>query len=171
MRRVGLLVMALLTAAPMARAQVAEDSDLYRQILAADRTLFERGFNQCDLAALERILSPGFRFVHDQNGLSDKAQFLKGFDESICSHPERKPIRLLTPGSMQVFALRSEGKLYGAIQTMQNRYMIREPGRDLYETSSGRVTNLWLLEEGLWRLRESLSYDHRDTKATAQQDE
>lgn len=47
---------------------------------------------------------------------------------------------------------------------MHDRYMIREPGKDLYETSSGRVTNLWLLEEGQWRLRESLSYDHRDAK-------
>lgn len=166
MRWTGFLVLMFIAAAP-ARAQIAETSDLYAQMLAANRTLFERGFNQCDLAALEGVLSPGFRFVHDQNGVSDKAQFLRGFNESICSNPARKPIRLLTPGSMQVFALRNEGKLYGAIQTMQNRYMIREPGKELYETSSGRVTNLWLLEGGEWRLRESLSYDHRDTKAAA----
>jgi hypothetical protein len=166
MRLYGALALVFLVSA--ARAQVATDSDLYARILAADGALFERGFNQCDRAALDEILSPGFRFVHDQNGLTEsRAQFLKGFEESICSNPQRKPIRLMVPASMQVFALRNEGKLYGAIQMVRNRYMIREPGKALYQTSSGRVTNLWLLEEGQWRLRESLSYDHRDTGAAA----
>lgn len=169
MRWTGWLISAFLVAAPAAHApanaQVAEGSDLYAQILAADRVLFERGFNQCDPAAMDEILSPDFRFVHDQNGLTQsRAQFLTGFNQSICSNPQRKPIRVMVPGSLQVFALRNEGKLYGAIQMVQNRYMIREPGKELYETSNGRVINLWLLEEGRWRLRESLSYDHRDAK-------
>lgn len=52
MRWTGFLVLMFIAAAP-ARAQIAETSDLYAQMLAADRTLFERGFNQCDLAALD----------------------------------------------------------------------------------------------------------------------
>lgn len=168
MRPITLLVLALLVAAPAARAQMAVGSDLYAQILAADGMLFERRFNQCDPAAMDEILSPGFRFVHDQNGLTEsREQFLKGFNESICSNPQRKPIRAMVPDSMQVFPLHNDGKRYGAIQMVRNRYLIREPGKAVYETSSGQVINLWLLEEGRWRLRESLSYDHRDTKPAA----
>jgi hypothetical protein len=164
MKRTFLLAMLLLVTQG-ARAQVAESSDLYAQILAADETLFERGFNQCDQAARDEIISPKLMFFHDQNGMTDsKSQFVKGLNESICSNPDKKPIRKLVAGSMQVFALRNEGKLYGAVQSARHDFYIREPGKELYQTNTARMVNVWLLEEGRWRLRESISYDHQDPR-------
>lgn len=149
-----------------AAAQIAVTSDLYAQIKKADETLFNRGFNLCDMQAMEDISGPDLFFVHDQNGMSDRAAFLRGFKDSICANPNRKPIRKLVDGTMDVFPLYNEGKLYGAIQTATHAFYIKEPQKPLYETNVGRVTNLWLLSGGQWKLRESLSYDHRDPRPT-----
>lgn len=144
-----------------AHGQVPQTSDLYRDILRADQTLLDRGFNQCDQKALDEIIDGNFSFFHDQNGTkTSKAAFLKDFNQSICSNPNRKPIRKLVAGSMLVFPLHNEGKLYGAIQMAVHDFYIREPGKDLVKTNIGRVANVWILAEGKWRLKTSLSYDH-----------
>jgi CubicO group peptidase (beta-lactamase class C family) len=154
-----------------AQAQVSETSDLYSQILHADSVLFERGFNECDQGALNEIISDDLTFFHDQNGITlSKKLFLAGFNESICSNPNRKPIRKLVNGSMKVFPLNNEGKLYGAIQTANHEFFIREPGKELYKTNIGLVTNVWVLAQGRWQLRSSLSYDHQDPRPTDQFD-
>jgi len=41
------LLLILLVMSSTATAQVAETSELYQQIMQADRLLFEDGFNQC----------------------------------------------------------------------------------------------------------------------------
>jgi len=150
----------------MAAAQVAETSGLYRQIMQADRLLFEEGYNRCQLSTLDAIVSGDFHFIHDQNGAVSKLDFMKGFKTSICSKPDRKPIRLPVPGTIQVFPLHNEGKLYGAIETGEHDFYIKETGRPLYKTNSGRFTNVWLHTKDGWRLSESLSYDHHDPRPT-----
>jgi len=142
-------------------AQVSEESELYKTLLKSDSLLFEEGFNNCDLELVDRILSANFEFYHDQNGIQDKSQFLNTFKESLCSTPNRKPIRKLVSGSMNVFPLFNEGELYGAIQKAQHEFYIKEPEKELYITSVAKFTHLWLLEENQWKLKRSLSYDHQ----------
>lgn len=165
MRFLQSAIMAAFLLPVAAGAQEARDSKLYGEILRADETLFEQGYNRCDQAALERVIAGDLAFFHDENGTStNKVDFLRGFNQSICSTPERKPIRQLLPGTMEVFALRNEGKLYGAIQTAMHQFFIREPGKALYKTNIARITNVWILNQGIWQLKTSLSYDHRDPR-------
>ena len=91
-------------------------------------------------------------------------EFLKGFKDSICSTPARKPIRKAVPGTIQVFALYNEGRLYGAIETGEHDFYIKEPGKALYKTDAGRFSNVWLLAKTGWKLSESLSYDHHELR-------
>ena len=164
--RYGIWAFLAVTAMPVAAsAQVAQTASLYSQIMQADRILFEEGFNQCKLDRLDAIVSDDFHFLHDQNGAQDRAQFLKGFQDSICSNPARKPIRKAVPGTIDVFALHNEGKIYGAIETGQHDFYIREPGKPLYKTDAGRFTNVWLRGKAGWQLAESLSYDHHEPRA------
>lgn len=168
MPRSPALALALLLAWPcVVSAQAPVSSDLYGQILEADGVLFDQAFNHCDLAALDQIVSDDFRFVHDQNGETrSKAAFEKDFRDSICANPDRKPIRKLIDGSMTVFPLYNGGRLYGALQMGEHRFYIQEPGKPLYQTTTGRFTSTWVLEDGRWRLRSSLSYDHHDPAPT-----
>src|SRR5438876_10107676 len=97
-------------------AQESTTSPIFIELQKGDSLLFEQGFNKCNFSALDKVLLPDFEFYHDQNGAQNREAFLKGFKESICSNPNLKPIRKLVKGSLVVYPLKNEGKIYGAIQ-------------------------------------------------------
>ncbi|MGB4771926.1 MAG: serine hydrolase [Chitinophagaceae bacterium] len=144
--------------------QVAENSSLFRELKSADSLVFDEGFNSCRIDILQNIMHPDLQFMHDQNGIQSREEFFKGFKESICSDPNVKPIRKLVKGSLKVFPLMNEGKIYGAIQTGIHEFYIAEPGKDLRFTVNGKFTHTWLLENGKWKLFRALSYDHQQPK-------
>jgi hypothetical protein len=129
-------------------------------MVAADSLLFEEGFNKCDLSVVEDMIHTDLEFYHDISGIENRTEFLQGFKRNICSAPEKKPIRKLVAGSLEVFSLKNDGKLYGAIQKGVHRFYIKEPDKDLYYTTSAKFTNVWLLENNSWKLKTVLSYDH-----------
>lgn len=142
-------------------SQVDGDSPLFLQIEALDSLLFERGFNECEISAFEAHISEDLEFYHDQGGLSTtRAEFLNDVKQNICSSPQRKPIRRLKEGSLQIFPLYDQGVLYGAIQKGEHDFFIREPGKEPYQTSTAKFTHVWLLQGELWILKRVLSYDH-----------
>ena len=59
------------------QAQVATDSDLFRELEKHDSTFVERGFNQCDMGYLDAHVAEDLKFYHDQSGFQDRAAFLK----------------------------------------------------------------------------------------------
>ncbi|TYP71601.1 beta-lactamase [Aquimarina intermedia] len=149
----------------MGFAQVSKDSSLFLALKKADSLLFEEGFNQCNFKALKKVLHEDLEFFHDQNGIQNSEQFYRSFSQSICSNKNFKPIRKLVEETLQVFVLKSKGKVYGAIQTGKHVFYIKEPNKALYATEQARVTNTWLLENGIWRLKRILSYEHRPPEA------
>lgn len=155
----------LLLLSPSAQAQIHRDAPLFADLMEMDSLLFVEGFNKCDAALLERIVSDELDFYHDQGGMQDKSLFMAAVKQNICSSPDRKPIRKLVPGSMEVFPLYTNGKLYGAIQSGTHEFYIREPGKDLQGTSIAEFTHVWRLEEEKWLLFEVLSFDHREPPA------
>ena len=136
--------------------------ELYAEIMAMDTILFERGFNDCDLEAVDAILIEDFEFYHDQNGVQDKQTFLSAFRESICSNPDRKPIREPVENSTEIYPLYNDWELYGALQMGSHEFFIKEPGEELYKTNIAEFTHLWMLQDEQWFLKRSLSYNHRE---------
>ncbi|RXM53320.1 MULTISPECIES: serine hydrolase domain-containing protein [unclassified Chryseobacterium] len=140
-------------------AQLNQKSELFITLQKKDSILFEKGFNTCDLDAIKNLVTSDFEFYHDQNGIQDKTIFLKNFKESICENPKGKPIRKLVKGSLTVFPLYNEGKLYGAIQSGIHDFYITN-NREQYFTERAKFTATWLLEKEEWKLKKELSYDH-----------
>lgn len=157
------LVLVLLATNPIF-SQAEINSKLYLEIQKADSLLFEQGFNRCNLRVVKELTKENLLFFHDQNGIQDYATFIKNFEESICSSPERKPIRQLVEGSLEVFPLYDEGVLYGAIQKGVHEFYIKEPNKEMFKTNIARFTQLWMIEEGNWKLNTILSYDHQIPK-------
>lgn len=142
-------------------AQVKVDSELFLQLKQQDSILFEAGFNNCRLTDLEPMISEDLEFYHDQAGLTTtKKQFFDAVKNNICASPEKKPLRFLKEGTLQVFPLFESGKLYGAIQSGEHEFFIKEPGKKMYKTSSAKFTHVWLLQDGKWKLKRVLSFDH-----------
>ena len=94
-------------------------------------------------------------------GLQNRAQFFDAVQNNICHKRNGKPIRTLVPGSTQIFELRNNGELYGAIQTGIHHFYIREKDKKDLWTSTARFTHLWIFEKDSWKLTEVLSYDHQ----------
>lgn len=144
-------------------SQEAADSELFKTLKRNDSLLFDAGFNNCDIAAFEHLIAEDLEFYHDQGGLTtNKKDFLTNVRNNICSSPSKKPIRKLDLESLQVYPLYHNGKLYGAIQKGSHDFFIKEPGKELYQTSTALFTHVWLLKDGDWTLKRVLSFDHRN---------
>lgn len=144
-----------------AHSQISDSADLFKELVKADSLLFEEGFNNCELSTLKNIIHDDLQFYHDTSGEENRAEFLQSFERNICSNPDHKPIRTLVRGSLAVFELKNEGKIYGAIQKGKHRFYIKEPNKDPFYTTSAKFTHIWVLENEQWKLKTSLSYDHK----------
>jgi hypothetical protein len=144
------------------KAQVDRSSELFHQLKKADSLLFNVGFNTCNMAAFETLVSENFEFYHDKGGItSSKAKFILAFKEGLCKSPDTyQSRRELVPGSLEIFALKNNGELYGAVQNGKHLFYEKQVGKPETSGNIARFTHLWLLENNQWRLARALSYDH-----------
>ncbi|KAA0128907.1 serine hydrolase [Chryseobacterium sp. SN22] len=141
-------------------AQSDKNSDLFLELKKQDSLFFERGFNSCDMAYLEKFMDNDLKFYHDKGGFQDKKLFLERTRENICSDPLKKPIRKVVPGSLEVFPLYSNGDLYGAIQSGEHQFYMREPYKKDVLSGRAKFTTVWTKKNGSWIMSDVLSYDH-----------
>ena len=104
------------------QAQVSRESSIYKDLKKADSLLFDEGFNKCNFSALKTVLHDDLEFLHDQGGRQNLAEFYEAFTNSICSNPDMKPIRKLIDETLKVYELKSDGNVYGAIQTGDHKF-------------------------------------------------
>ncbi|WP_459211527.1 serine hydrolase [Aquimarina rhabdastrellae] len=142
-------------------SQVPENSTLFIELKKADSLIFKEGFDKCNYAALKKVLHKDLEFFHDQNGTSNLEEFYESFTSSICSNPNFKPIRKLVKETLKVFSLKSNGEIYGAVQTGNHVFYIKEPNKELYATEQGKFIHTWILENGQWKVKRILSYEHK----------
>lgn len=147
-----------------AYAQVGNNTALYKTILSQDSLLFDVGFNHCDIKQFEQLLSDHFEFYHDKNGIADRNKFLSDLRTGLCKDPEQyQARRQLVKESTEIFALYNPGKpgtVYGAIQNGVHQFYERQKGQPESTGGSARFSHLWLLENGVWKLSRSYSYEH-----------
>lgn len=141
-------------------AQIDKNSELFLELKKQDSIFFERGFNNCDMAYLEKSMDDNLKFYHDKGGFQDKKLFLERTKENICSDPLRKPIRKVVPESLEVFPLYDNGNVYGAIQTGEHQFYIREPNKKDVLGGRAKFTTVWTKKNGNWVMSDVLSYDH-----------
>jgi CubicO group peptidase (beta-lactamase class C family) len=152
-------------------SQEEKNSELYKTIMSKDSLLFNIGFNTCDISQFENLLSNNFEFYHDKDSISDKALFLHNLKNGLCgSIGTYQSRRYLVPNSTEIYPLSKKGVLYGAIQIGIHQFYEKSAGKneilaDKKENfgSTAKFTHLWILENGIWKLRRSLSYDHETT--------
>ncbi|TCP26776.1 uncharacterized protein DUF4440 [Tenacibaculum skagerrakense] len=156
--KIVLFFWALLTSL-FSNAQESKNSEIYKVLKSKDSIIFERTFNRCELEKLDDIINDDFEFYHDVAGETSKEQFIQSVKNNICSNDNRKPIRKLVDETLEVYALKNEGKLYGAIQRGKHLFFIKENNK-LTPTGSALFTHLWILKNNSWNLKLVLSYNH-----------
>jgi hypothetical protein len=142
--------------------QINRSSQLYRTLKEKDSLLFNAGFNTCDTAELDRLVSDDFEFYHDKSGITpSKADFITSIQTGLCKL-SYKPKRELVEESMEVYPLNKDGILYGAVQTGRHNFYAKEKDKPEYLTSTAIFSHLWILENNTWKLKRVLSYNHQD---------
>ncbi|MDQ6472320.1 nuclear transport factor 2 family protein [Flavobacterium sp. LHD-80] len=155
------LVLVFLNFSVFGFAQVAKDSELFLQLKKHDSIFFEKSFNQCDIAFLEKAIHPDLVFYHDQGGVQNKKTFLENVKKNICAKNSQKPIRKVKAESLEVYPLYDNGKLYGVVQTGIHDFYLREANKPDVFTSEAKFTHVYLLINKEWVLKEVLSFDHK----------
>lgn len=161
MMKLPVFLLIILSSATTAFSQEAPTSKLHRTLKEKDSLLFTVGFNTCDIRQFEKLVSTHFEFYHDLGGITkSKADFISGIKNGLCQS-EYKSRRELVRKSLQVYPLKQNGVLYGAIQTGSHRFYETGKNKKEYPTSIAKFTHVWLLENGEWQLSRGLSYDHQ----------
>lgn len=77
-----------------------------------------------------------------------------------------KTWRILRDSTVEIFPLYSENRsqLYGIIQTGEHEFYQKKEGEKAKRTSVAKFNHLWILEDGDWKLKRVLSYDHQNSK-------
>ncbi|MBP6533521.1 MAG: nuclear transport factor 2 family protein [Arenimonas sp.] len=144
-----------------AKAQVAENSTLFKSVMALDSQLFEEGFNRCRLDVTAKLADDNLEFFHDKSGTQNRAQFLLAMKNNVCGNPEGKPVRTLVAGSTKIFALENNGVLYGAVQQGEHRFHLIGTDTAKAGYTVAKFTHVWILNKGQWQLKSAISYDHQ----------
>ena len=148
------------------KSQIEKKSTLFLELKKQDSLFFERGFNNCDIAYLEKTMDNNLKFYHDNGGFQNKKLFLERTKQNICGNPNQKPIRKVIENSLEVFPLYNNGELYGAIQTGEHQFFIREKNKDDVLGGQAKFTSVWTKKDGNWLMSDVLSYDHGDPNKT-----
>jgi CubicO group peptidase (beta-lactamase class C family) len=159
-----LLSISILLFTTFITAQVSKNSELKQIINKKDSLLFSVGFNTCDISQFKKLISDNFEFYHDQAGITkSKSEFILGIENGLCKL-DYKPKRVLDKNSLKIYPLNKNGILYGAIETGIHSFYAIEKNKDEYLTSVAKFTHLWILENEDWKLKNGLSYDHKDVE-------
>jgi hypothetical protein len=163
MSKTALLITLNLLIFNFLKAQVATDSDLFKTLAEKDSLLFNALFNTCDTVILKELLADDLEFYHDQAGTTFGGQtFLReGVINGLCKL-SYKARREVDKASLQVFPLKKNGVLYGAIQSGKHRFYAKEKDKAEYFTSVALFTHVWILENGAWKLERVLSFNHQN---------
>lgn len=165
----AILIGILLFQLQIAFSQEDKSSDLYKTIISKDSLLFDVGFNTCDISQFENLLSDQFEFYHDRDSISNKTLFLHNLRNGLCRSVESyQARRALVPGSTEIYPLYHKGVLYGALQHGIHQFYERSAKKNESLAtaneqfgSTARFTHVWVLDNGLWKLKRSFSYDHQ----------
>jgi len=163
-KKLSLLIFILFLFRGNLQAQIDKNLPLFLELKKQDSLFFERGFNLCDIGYLEKTMDDNLKFYHDNGGFQDKKLFLERTKQNICGNPNQKPIRKVVENSLEVFPLYNNGELYGAIQTGEHRFYIREKNKQDVLGGQAKFTSVWTKKDGNWIMSDVLSYDHGSAK-------
>ena len=151
-----------LMASGIAIAQVEQNSDLFKNLIAKDSILFKIGFNKCEVDKSSTFIAEDLEFYHDKGGvLTSKEAFVNQMKNGLCNpnNPE-KTYRFLVEESLDVFPMYNNGELYGALQNGKHFFSPNQSMTFEETDNYALFSHLWIKENDEWKLKRVISYNH-----------
>jgi hypothetical protein len=148
-----------LLASPIAFAQ-SSGNDWEAAVRTFDSAYWQ-AYNECNIAKMEQMNADDLEFYHDAGGaMIGKPKFAAAMRNNICGNPDRRVRREAVAGTIQVYPMHVNGKLYGAVVTGEHQFYNAAKGRPEQLSEHARFTHLLLLKDQAWKVSRVLSYDH-----------
>ncbi|RNC89668.1 MAG: nuclear transport factor 2 family protein [Allomuricauda sp.] len=142
-----ILVLVFIIVAIASQAQVAEDSDLYKRVVALDKEMFD-AYNTCDMVTQGKLMDEDLEFYHDMGGLAtSKSDVLKSIEENICG----KVTRTLVDGSIEVHEIPGFGAVEIGMHKFHNN---QEPNA---KSIPSRFITIWKNNGSDWTITRVIS--------------
>lgn len=145
-------------------AQEYDRDELFDILKKNDSLLFDAAFNTCGITVLNSIFTEDFEFYHDKGGITEgREAFVSGIAQGCENRDGNLPQpakRILVPNSLEVYPLFDNGKLYGAIQHGIHAFEFLNEKGEYQKGDIAKFTHVWVLKDGIWKIRRELSYDH-----------
>lgn len=133
---------------------------LSQTILRLD-SAFWQSYNNCDIEKFETFFTDDVEFYHDKGGITlGSRKLATSLKQNLCGNPNYKVLREAVNSSVKVFPLHNGSTIYGAILSGEHWFYAVEPAKAKRRTGGAKFTHLWLLNEGTWKMKRVLSYDH-----------
>jgi hypothetical protein len=137
----------------------SEQDDVSSTIRSLDGQ-FWQAYNTCDTTAFRRFITDDVEFYHDKGGITLGGEALTtSVKSNLCGEGSRIR-REAVDSTVDVFPLRNQNVVYGAVLSGEHRFYLLERGKPERLDGLARFTHLWLLKDGTWRMARILSYDH-----------
>lgn len=160
-----ILIIAMLITFFIGFGQVDKSDELHALLKQKDSTLFDAAFNKCDPTTMEQLFTEDFEFYHDKGGSTlGREVFMQRVRENCARlNPEdpQPSKRILLDSSLEVYPLYDKGELYGAIQHGIHRFEFLNDNNEYQRGDTAKFTHIWILDEGDWKIKRELSYDHQ----------
>ena len=147
------------------QGQKSTESELFETLKEKDSILFDAAFNNCGIDTLNEVFTEDFEFYHDKGGLTEGkeafvANIAEGCDNRNWDLPQPAK-RILIPESLEVYPMYKNGELYGAIQHGIHSFEFLNENQEYQKGDIAKFTHVWILENGNWKIKRELSYNHR----------
>ncbi|MGG9961160.1 hypothetical protein [Ferruginibacter sp. SUN106] len=140
---------------------VQSDTKQATRALVQRDSLFWVAYNTCDTTNIEGFYTTDVEFYHDKIGLSKGNQnIVSSFKKNLCTDNFRLR-RAALDSTIQIFLLRNQDTIYGAIMSGEHYFYITEKGKKERLDGWAKFTHTWTLQNGVWKMARLLSYDHK----------
>lgn len=124
-------------------------------------TAYWKAFNNCEVQKQTMMNSEDLEFYHDIGGfMRGRQAFADATSKNICGKPDWRLRRAEVPGTVQLYPLRSNGTVYGAVITGEHYFYHLNKGQPERLEGRARFTHTLLLKDGQWQVARVLSFDH-----------
>ena len=142
------------------------DAELTARILHLD-SLFWQSYNTCDTTSMRKYFTEDLQFYHDKGGPSyDYQTMVNAFTRNICNGGY-KLRREAVPGTVKVYPMRNNDAIYGALISGEHYFYTTEKGQSEKRVGLAKFSQLWLKQQGVWKMSIVLSFDHGAAPAAA----
>ncbi len=124
-----------------------------------------QAFNTCNVQKMTMMNSDDLEFYHDLGGIMrGRPAFAEATSKNICGRPDWRLRRAEVPGTVKLYPLKSNGKVYGAVISGEHYFHHQSKGQAETLEGRARFTHTLLLKDGQWQVARVLSYDHGPAK-------